>query len=221
MKIGVIILARANFGRWPDKVLFELAGKTILEHVIIKSKKLHVDTVIISTTNSQEDQVIRNIAQKQGVKISTDEPDDRTARYCKAIEDYKLDYFLPLPASAPFFDVKYQNIVLDCIKDNPEFEAYSLAAKEVYSFVGTIYSSKLPQEMLTRTDRDQEFFGDTWVKEFYLMDGTSEEIKNRWIFNANIAYKIEARNQREICEHLGHFPVDYEEIIKALMEIEL
>jgi len=111
MKTGVIILARANFGRWPDKVLFQLQGKSILEHVIRKAKTLNVDTVIVSTTENQEDQIIRDIA---------------------------------------------------------------------------------------------------W----------EPEVRNRYLFDCNIAFKIQTDNHRRICEHLGHFPENYEEVTKALLTIE-
>jgi len=220
MKLGVIILARANFGRWPDKVLFKLDGKTVLEHVIRKCKDLHVDEIIVSTTIAGEDNIIRDIAMKAGVSLSFGEPNDRCSRHCKAIDDFNIDYYLPLSPNAPFFDVEYQNIVIDCIKNNPGHLVYSIAPMETNSFLVSVCSSAMPKEMMSRPDRDEEFQGDTWVDEFYLMDETVPGFRNRYLFNANIAYKIEAYTQQLICEHLGHFPVDYEELTKALLEVD-
>ncbi len=221
MKLGVIILARANFGRWPDKVLYKLEGITILEHVIIKAKKLNVDTVIVSTTGSQEDQVIRNIAWDAGAEISRGEPDDRTARYYTAIQDFKLDYFMSIAPCAPFFDSEFTSKLISAFIENPEYDYYRLGG-HTKSHVTWISRASLIDTRLKQTGRDQEIFMDPRrdAKVFSLYNWWDSEVKNKYLYDANIAYKIQADNHRRICEHLGHFPESYDEIIKALLTIE-
>ena len=221
MKIGVIILARVNFGRWPDKVLYMLQGKTILEHVIIKAKKLNVDTVIVSTTESQEDQIIRDIAWDQGVEISRGEPDDRTARYCQAIQDCNLDYFINISPAAPFFDVDYTMRLISAAIDNPGYDHYRFSTHSK-SFVPWVSNASLVCKRLKQKDRDQEIFMDPKgnTKIFSLYNWYDLEVKNKFLFDGNIAYKIQADNHRRICEHLGHFPKDYDEVVKALLAIK-
>jgi len=221
MRLGVIILARANFGRWPDKLLFELEGKTILEHVIIKSKMLDVDEVIVSTTDRFEDKIIREIAVDQNIGISLGTPDDRTARYCQAITDYKLDYFMSITPSAPFFDVEYTQRLIKAFRDNPGHDYYYIGDHTEY--VSRIKKSVLAFNALNKPDRDQEIYVNykDVKKPFQLYKWHSKELKNRYLFNANIAYRIQADNHKRICEYLGHFPENYDEVVKALMEIGL
>ena len=216
MKLGVVILARANFGRWPDKVLYKLQGDTILEHVIRKAKLLNVyDNVIVSTTDNYEDQIIRIIATLQDVKISIGPADDRTVRICKAIKDYNLDYFLSISPAAPFFDVEYTNILIDAVRENPGNDSYFIGGN-TYSFVPRIFNSRLPLES---KNPDQEIFTDTRVKNYTHYNWFASEIKNRYLFNCNIAYRIQADNHRRICEYLGHFPESYDEVMEALNNI--
>jgi len=216
MKIGVIILARANFGRWPDKALYKLDGKTILEQTIIKAKKLDVEYVIVSTTDSIEDQVIRNIAWDQNVEICRGDPDNRTKRYCQAIMEYGLDYFIPLAITTPFFDVEYTNKVINAARENPGSDVY-VCGGITNGFVQRVYRSEIT---LQNQNPDQEIFTDNIETVFRLHKWYESDLKNRYLFNGNIAYKIEADNHRRICEHLGHFPVDYDEVAKALMGIK-
>lgn len=220
MKIGIIILARANFGRFPDKVLYKLEGKTVLEHVIIKAKTLDVETVIVSTTDSQEDQIIRDIAWDAGAEISRGEPDDRTVRYCQAITDYKLDYFISITPAAPFFDVEYTQKLIIAFRANPGLDYYRIGG-HTQGFVPHILKASLTIEKSKEKQRDEEIYAgninpDKIYHHYHWYD---PEIKNRYLYDGNIAYPIQADNHRRICEYLGHFPKDYDDLVKALMGI--
>ena len=216
MKIGVIILARANYGRWPDKVLYRLQGITILEHVICKAKQLNVyDNVIVSTTDNEEDLIIRIIAQRMNAKLSIGPAEDRTARYCQAIHEYNLDYFLSISPAIPFFDVEYTNRLIDAARLNPGNDMYAIGG-HTNSAIPRIFNGKLP---CNSTNPDQEIFVDGIKKVYTHYNWWDSEIKNRYLFNCNIAFWLHADNHRRICEYLGHFPKDYDEVVRALMGI--
>jgi|GEM_PF-2311125 len=218
MKIGVIILARTNFGRWPDKVLFPLCGKSIFEWVIIKSKELGIP-VIVSTTKNIEDQILVDIAERLGAIVSLGNPDDRNERYAQAIIENKLDYFLSISPAQPFFDVEYTRKVIDAIIATPGYHSYSIGAHTC----AVPYGAKAQQviDNLDNPDRDQEIFCKrARSKGFMLYDHVGPELRNRYLFNYNIAFKIQAETHKRICDHIGHFPKNYDEIRKALLEID-
>ena len=224
MRIGMIILARANYGRWPDKVLFELEGKTLLEHVIRKSKELNVDGVIVSTTMLDEDQIIRDIATANGAELSFGEPEDRTDRMYKAITENGFDYFIHISPAELFFDVEYTNILIEEIQQKSGYTHYFMAGGTSMNCVPEISTTKVVINKYNNSYVGQEHFGDCpdgQTKAYYSHRNHEEETNNRWLFDCNIAYKLQAKNHREICEHLGHFPKNHEEIMKALEEIEL
>ena len=218
MKIGVIILARTNFGRWPDKVLFPLCGKSIFEWVIIKSKELGIP-VIVSTTKNIEDQILVDIAERLGAIVSLGNPDDRNERYAQAIIENKLDYFLPISPAVPFFDIEYTCKLIDGVIANPGYHVYSIGTRTC----AVPYAVKTQEVInnLDNPDRDQEIlYKRVRAKDFMLYDHVGSELRNRYLFNYNIAFKIQAENHKRICDHLGHFPKNYDEIRKALLEID-
>ena len=216
MKTGVIILARANFGRWPDKALFELQGKSILEHVITKSQQLNVDHVIVSTTAAPEDKPIREIIVKTNCEYSFGEPDNRTSRICQAITDYDLDYLVDVSPAKPFFDIEYTNILIQACKDNPDYDLYGLSYY-THNFVPVILNATVP--FLNQND-DQEIYVKHLKNSYRHWEHWEPAIRNRYLFDANIAYKIQGENHRRICEYLGHFPKNYDEVVEALGGIE-
>lgn len=216
MKLGVIILARANYGRWPDKVLYRLQGKSILEHVIKKCHDLNVDEVIVSTTTEEEDYPVRLISRYMNANRSYGPADDRTARYCQAIEDYNLDYFMPISPATPFFDVDYVNSLINLFRINPDYDYYTIGMNT--EFVPRIFRSEITLNALNKENRDEEiFYNPASVINYYrAYNWYDPELKNRYLFNGNIAYQIQADNHRRICAYLGHFPESYDEVVEAL-----
>jgi len=198
-----------------------IPGDTILEHVIRKSKQLNVDTVIVSTTIAEEDDIIADMALLSGAQISFGPADDRTARYCSAISDYDLDYFIHISPAAPFFDIDYTNRLIEAFRDNPGYDHYSIG--EHTEFVPRIFSGPLTLKALENSDRDEEIFYNEKdvISNYSVYNWYDPELKNRYLFNGNIAYRIQADNHRRICEYLGHFPESYDEVVEALMGIGL
>ena len=69
MKIGAIIQARVGSSRLPNKVMMDLFGKSVLNHVITRLKQSNLlDEIIIATTTTVSDNIIINEAISLGVK---------------------------------------------------------------------------------------------------------------------------------------------------------
>ena len=61
MKIGAVIQARMGSTRLPGKVLRDLKGMTVLEHVVrrVRSAKAVPHLVVATTTESSDDPIVR------------------------------------------------------------------------------------------------------------------------------------------------------------------
>lgn len=69
MKNVACIIARTASKRLPNKVLLEVGGKTMIEHIIDNVKKVsNIDEIYICTSQNSEDKILLEIAEKSGVK---------------------------------------------------------------------------------------------------------------------------------------------------------
>jgi spore coat polysaccharide biosynthesis protein SpsF len=69
-KIVCIIQARCGSTRLPNKVLFKIKNKTILDIIIQRLKKSKkIDQIVIATTKKDEDKKICRIAKKNKLKF--------------------------------------------------------------------------------------------------------------------------------------------------------
>lgn len=219
MKIGVIILARTNFGRWPDKILYELEGKPIFEWVIIKAKTLGIP-VIVSTTANIEDQIIVDTAEHLGAIVSIGNPDDRNERHAQAIIENRLDYILPVSPVWPFFDIEYTKKLISKLISYPGFESYSIGTPT--QAVPHAIKAQQIIDNLDNPDRGQEIFTNFKLSTHKLVyEYDNPKVRSRYLFNYNIAFKYQAEIHKAICDYIGHFPKNHDELRNALLKMDV
>lgn len=114
MKIGVIIQARMGSTRLSGKVMKDLFGKTVLEHVIerVKQSKI-IDEIIIATTENSRDDVIKMEALRCGVKVFRGSEDDVLSRYYYAAKENNLDVVVRITSDCPLIDPLIIDKVMD------------------------------------------------------------------------------------------------------------
>jgi len=119
MKIGAIIQARMGSTRLPEKVMKNLQGKTVLEHVIerVKQSKL-IDEIIIATTTHERDTAIESEALRCGVKAFRGSEDDVLSRYYYAAKENNLDVVVRITSDCPLIDPRIIDDIVQFYKNN-------------------------------------------------------------------------------------------------------
>jgi len=107
MKIIAIIQARLGSTRLPGKVLLNLEGRTVLEHVIgrVRSSKL-VNDVIVATTINKEDLEIVKLCASLGISVYCGSVDDVLDRYYQTARLFKTDHIVRITSDCPMIDPK-------------------------------------------------------------------------------------------------------------------
>ena len=105
MKICAFIQARMGSSRFPGKVLAPLAGRPVIEHVFEFAKSLRVDHVFLLTSDLQENDVLVEWANNNGLSLIC-RGDDRNvaSRFNGALLKWPCDYTLRICGDSPFLD---------------------------------------------------------------------------------------------------------------------
>lgn len=105
MKYLAIIQARMGSSRLPNKVLKELCGKPMLQHIVERvEKSKYVNHVIVATTFKEEDKVIEELCQRIGVDCYRGSENDVLDRYYQAACKYQPENVIRITADCPFID---------------------------------------------------------------------------------------------------------------------
>ncbi len=105
MKTVAIIQARMGSSRLPGKVLLELAGKPMIQHVIERTQRARsLDSVIVATTTDASDDPIAAFAVSMGIPCTRGSLHDVLDRYYRAAKTHRADTIVRITADCPLID---------------------------------------------------------------------------------------------------------------------
>lgn len=132
--ITAIIQARTGSTRLPNKILIDIAGKPLLEHVIerVRLSRL-IDKMIIATTTKERDQVILEMAQSWGIESYAGSEEDVLDRFYQAAKIYGAETIVRITPDDPFKDPEVIDTVISYyLKHKDEIDYVSNTIKPTY-----------------------------------------------------------------------------------------
>jgi len=91
--------------RLPGKVLLEVAGKTILEHVVERVGRAgRVNKVIVATSDKERDSRVAGVAGRSGAEVYRGSEEDVLDRFYKAAGSFGLEHIVRITADCPLID---------------------------------------------------------------------------------------------------------------------
>jgi spore coat polysaccharide biosynthesis protein SpsF len=135
MKVLVVVQARIGSSRLPGKVLLPLSGKTVVERVVERIRAARIAfEVCVATTAALEDEPIRSLARRLGVRVFAGHPTDLLDRHYRAGLSAGADVVVKIPSDCPLIDPAVIEQVLG---------AY-LEREREFDFVTNLYPASWP-----------------------------------------------------------------------------
>lgn len=123
-----IIQARAGSSRLPGKVLKEVQGKTLLEHMIERVrafKKAH--KVIVATTQNPKDDAVADIANQLKTDYYRGSEENVLSRFYDAAKKFKATNIIRITADCPLIDPVIADKMFDhFLKDQLDYLSNTL-----------------------------------------------------------------------------------------------
>ncbi len=116
MTVAAIVQARLGSTRLPGKVLTEMGGRSVLEHVLRRCAAIPgVDTVVCATTDSPADDPVAAAAGALGAAVFRGSEADVLARYAGAAAAAGADVVVRVTSDCPLIDPAVCGAVLDLV----------------------------------------------------------------------------------------------------------
>ena len=121
----LIIQARINSTRFPNKVMSDLSGAPLIERILQRVKKVKkIGKIIIATTKRKEDNILVEIAKSNKVEIFRGSENDLVDRYYQAVKGKNVGHILRLPADNPIPDpLEYNRLISYHLKTDNDFSS--------------------------------------------------------------------------------------------------
>ena len=105
MNTVAIIQARTGSTRLPNKVLIDLAGQSMLAHVVNRTKRAStIDKVVVATTELSADNAIVRLCKKQKWSYSRGSEHDVLDRYYQAALKFDANVIIRITSDCPFIE---------------------------------------------------------------------------------------------------------------------
>ena len=123
--LTLVIQARMNSTRFPNKVMSDLSGAPLIERILQRVKKVkRIGKIIIATTKRKEDNILAEIAKLTKVEIFRGSENDLVDRYYQAVKGKSVGHILRLPADNPIPDPsEYNRLINYHLKTNNDFSS--------------------------------------------------------------------------------------------------
>lgn len=113
-KIVATIEARMTSTRLPGKVLMDLAGKPVLQHIVERLKRSkYIDDVVIATTINDTDKPIITLCEQIGCSYYRGSEEDVLQRVLDAAKSVKADLIVEITGDNPFTDWRHTDVLIE------------------------------------------------------------------------------------------------------------
>jgi spore coat polysaccharide biosynthesis protein SpsF len=103
-KVGIVVFARCDSTRLPQKVLRPIAGVPMLEHVLDRLRRAAGDVLAVATTERRVDDPVVEFAKSQAVTVFRGDTDDVLKRARDCAQALGLDHLVRISGDSPFME---------------------------------------------------------------------------------------------------------------------
>ncbi len=156
-RTGVIIQARISSTRLSGKIMLDLVGKTVLQHVIERCKKINADEVIVATSTNKRDDIVENFCKENDYSFYRGSEDDVLARYFHCAKEFSLQNIVRITSDDPFIDYELINEMLKIyFNGDYDYVTNNIIRTLPYGLDCNIFSFSLLKYMFENAKRDDE-----------------------------------------------------------------
>jgi spore coat polysaccharide biosynthesis protein SpsF (cytidylyltransferase family) len=204
MKNVILIQARLNSNRFPNKMLEKIENITLVEYVYLRCKQVtNTDKVAIITSINKSDDKLYNLCIRKNIPVFRGDLDNVLQRYIEASEYFKSNVICRVCGDSPFVDVEAINTQFNMFQQNNELQ-YSTTTNSLNGFMSEVMTLDVLKKIYKQNL-------DTSHKEHvtkYIRDNISKY--NTLELNLNVRPK-------ELCKYT--LTVDYPQDIKIIKKI--
>jgi spore coat polysaccharide biosynthesis protein SpsF len=113
-KVTAVIQARTGSTRYPGKVLRLLAGKSLIEHIIIRLQQVtEIDQIVLAIPDMVTENSLADIAKKLQISSIRGSEEDVLARFIQAGDSLGAKNLLRICGDSPFTDLSLVRSLID------------------------------------------------------------------------------------------------------------
>ncbi len=155
MNIGAIILCRYNSSRLPGKILKEIRGKTILQHIVDRLGLVNGLKIIVATSEESTDDIIEDYCDKNNIPCYRGSLQNVAERFLNAGQSQDLDYAIRINGDNLFINLENLEDMIAKVRSNPiDFYSNVRGRTFPYGMSIEILNLKFYQDLMVKINNE-------------------------------------------------------------------
>lgn len=131
--VVAVVQARMGSTRLPGKVFRNLAGRSMLEWVVLRlARAKRISSIVVATTDGPRDNPIAELARRLGAGVFRGSESDVLARYAGAAKATRADLVVRVTADCPLVDPALADEMLSAFGKAGPWDHYSNVVERTY-----------------------------------------------------------------------------------------
>lgn len=159
MKIGFVITARMKSSRLKKKATLKVMDRELIAWMIDRAKLSNsIENIVIATSTNQQDDILEEIAHREGVDCFRGSEEDVIERLYEAAKYYNLDFFVNITADCPLFGYDYFDEVISYFSQT-NADLITSADLPIGLFIYGLKTSALEMVVKNKKTKETEVWG--------------------------------------------------------------
>lgn len=159
MNVGLVILCRLSSSRLPGKILMEIDGLPILQHIINRLQLVKpLKNIVVATSNHESDDLLKAYCLKNGVNCFRGDLNNVAERFLGAAKQFNFDYATRINGDNLFIDVDALEEMIE-ISEDGNYDFISNVKDRTFPFgmsIEIVKTSFYKQLLEKLTDKDYQ-----------------------------------------------------------------
>ncbi len=150
MKTVIIVQARMTSTRLPGKVLKQILGKTLIEYLVERLRRVKLaDAFVIATTINDTDEPIVALCRRLNVPVTRGSENDVLARYYEAAKSHQADVIVRVTSDCPLIDPEVIDAAIRFYRAHEaeyDYVSNALTQSYPYGMAAEVFSFKVLEQ---------------------------------------------------------------------------
>lgn len=202
VKIGITLQVLMRSTRLKNKPILELCGREMIAHQIDRLKNAKIPVIIIICTSaSPEDQVLVEIAKREGIEAFTGPKEDVLLRLTMAADKYNLDYIIAIAGDNPLTDAEHIDILAEYMSRNNLDYADGVDVLPIGLSAKGVKTTALKKACEIKGEEDTE----AWMNYFVKTEGlfrTGKIKAQSWVIDKNFRLTVDTLKDFDLMKRI-------------------
>lgn len=209
------ISARTSSSRFPQKALKTIRGRTVFEHIIDRAKAADsLDEVVLTTSDQPEDDILKEIAEKKGIRVWRGSLKDKLERWRGAAKAFDAHAIITIDGDDVFCDPELIAYGVEQMREGGADFIYASKTLACGSFTYGLTRSALEKVCEIKDSGDTEF-----IERYFLETGLFKT--QEFVAKDPLFLNSEIRLTLDYPEDLEFFSQIFEELDISLNTVPL